>query len=115
MDSMPLNIFLLSALALIFSIISLFFSLAAIAWVVGLKNSTHKIEWKTYDPYAEEDDETPIESLKDPEEVDDEPMYVNPNKKIKREPFVPFPPEPKEEDPFVDAEDPNNIVHDFRK
>lgn len=110
MDNLSL---VLSCVALSIGLIAFTCSCLAISFIVGLKNSTHKIEWKTYNPYDE--DETPRKKTDEPEEeLDGEAMMVNPNKRIPRqEPFVPFPPEPKEEEPFVDAEDPNNIVHDF--
>lgn len=37
-------------LSVIISSISLIFSCAGIAIIVGFKNSTHKIEWRTLDP-----------------------------------------------------------------
>lgn len=109
MDSF-LAVLLLTSIPL--SCIAILLSCVSIAIVVGLKNSTHKIEWKTYNPYDGEDEEP---STPEPEgEIDGEPMMANPNKRIPRQqPFVPFPPEPKEDEPFVDSGDPNNIVHDF--
>lgn len=84
-------------------------SCVAISFIVGLKNSTHRIEWKTLDTHQE------IEEDED-DELDGEPlMEVNPNKRIKRnEPFTPFPPPPKEDVPFFDEEDPNNTAHDWQ-
>jgi hypothetical protein len=106
-----LNALLLCSIPL--SCIAILLSCVSIAVVVGLKNSTHKIEWKTYNPYDEEDEKPVVKKGEPEEELDGESM-LNPNRKIPRQaPFVPFPTEPTEEEPFVDAEDPNNIVHDF--
>lgn len=84
--------------AIILSTLSLLLSTVAVAFVVGFKNSTHTIEWKPL---------TPPEEEKDPftEEPIDETL--NPNK---RKPRIknPFPVEEvKEEDPFIDFDDPN--------
>lgn len=102
---------LMSALVLMtipLSCIAILLSCIGLAIIVGLKNSTHKIEWKTLEPVKEEQEEFT--------ELDGEPMMVtNPNKKISRlQPFEPFPPPPKEEEPFFDEEDPNNVSHDYQ-
>lgn len=94
---------------LILSSIAIILSCVSIAIVVGLKNSTHRIEWKTFDPYAEGSEKT--EDII--EDEIDEPM-LNPNRRVARaQPFTPFPTQAPEEEPFTDADDPNNIVHDF--
>lgn len=93
------------------SCIALLISCVSLAVIVGFKNSTHRIEWKTYDPErGEVSDKTP-----EVEEEDDDMLLENPNKRIKRNvPFTPFPDStPKEEEPFFDENDPNNTSHDF--
>lgn len=102
-----LSVLLLCTIPL--SCIAILLSCICISIVVGLKNSTHKIEWKTYEPtpdYEKEAEEFSTPILKE----------ENPNKRIKDNP--PFNPYPKEledadEDDFFDEEDPNNISHDF--
>lgn len=85
-------------------------SCVAISFIVGLKNSTHRIEWKTFDPHGNKSQEDEPE-----EEIDGEAMILdNPNKRVKKnKPFTPYPPESKTEEPFFDEEDPNNTSHDF--
>lgn len=107
MDNLSL---VLSSVALLIGVFAFACSCVAISFIVGLKNSTHKIEWKTYDP----DRDSPSEEEGVEEDIGIPMMEENPNKRIKRnEPFAPFPSEPKEEEPFFDEDDPNNISHDF--
>ncbi len=42
--------FITSGLSIVLSVIALIFAMTAIAFVVGLKNSTHQIQWKLWDP-----------------------------------------------------------------
>jgi hypothetical protein len=102
--------FLLSVLLLTIplSCIAILLSCVAIAVVVGLKNSTHRIEWKTLDTAN-------AESPEESEDMDEEGMMEeNPNKRrLKNAPFAPFPDPPKEEEPFFDEDDPNNTSHDY--
>lgn len=85
----------ISIASLSLSIVSLILSTIAIAVIVGFKNSTHKIEWKPLPTH--EDDPFKL--------IDDDLPFENPNKrKIKN----PFPKEEvKEDESFVDLDDPN--------
>lgn len=107
MDNLSL---VLSCVGLAIGLLAFTCSCVAISFIVGLKNSTHKIEWKTWSP-------TGAESPSEEEEEDDEfegMLEENPNKRrVRNEPFTPFPEPPKEEEPFFDEEDPNNTSHDF--
>jgi hypothetical protein len=78
---------IISCLAILFSLVALGVGVAALALVIGLKNSTHQVVWKPIEP--EEKQEDPFVSFD--EEIKD---MENPNKRI-----------PKEE-PFADLSDP---------
>lgn len=54
---------MISLFAIVFSLVSLLVSIAAIVIVLAQKWSTHKIEWKpleTFDPFKESEDEKKI-------------------------------------------------------
>jgi hypothetical protein len=75
----------LSIVAIVLSIIALIIGCAALAFVIGLKNSTHQVVWKeaevpkSDDPFQMDDEEFENESI---EEI------ANPNKRQK--PFEKF-------------------------
>ena len=97
--------YVLCSLSLILSIVSLILSTIAIAVIIGFKNSTHRIEWKPLepvnaDPFSEKEDEADVEAWR--------AEFLKP--KIKN----PFPKvEIKEDEPFADLEDPNEISHNW--
>lgn len=84
----------------VLSLISLTFSLAAIAAIVGFKNSTHTIEWKPMDVKPVEEDpftETNLADLENP---------------LKRKIKNPYPAEEvKVDEPFMDMDDPNETAN----
>jgi hypothetical protein len=98
------TVIVLSLFAFTFSLVSLVLSCIGLSVIVGLKNSTHKVEWKTYDPFKEADAE-----LAEPELP-----LVNPNK-IKNNLKIsdPFPPVAVEEEPFIDLDDPNQTSNEW--
>lgn len=103
-----LDAFILASIPL--SCIAILISCISLAVIVGFKNSTHRIEWKTYDPERGE----VVDKGEEIEDEDDGMLLENPNKRIKRNaPFTPFPTPPDEEEPFFDENDPNNTSHDF--
>lgn len=111
MSEVVLSGLLLASIPL--SCIAILLASLSIAITVGLKNSTHRIEWKTWSP-----DQKERGVSNDEEEDDGEPMIaeVNPNKRVqKNPPFEPFPEVKIEEDkPFFDDEDPNNTSHEWQ-
>lgn len=68
--------FIIAGVAFALSVIAAAAAFTAIAIVVGLKNSTHSIQWKEIEEDAVLDPFTPLEE----EEVD---MAKNPNKRLK--------------------------------
>lgn len=100
----------LSLTAIFLSAVALALSCAAIAAIVGFKNSTHTIEWK------------PLETAKvddDPFAVPDEEEIANMDNPNKRKPksfkiVNPHPTEAvKEEEFFADLDDPNETANNW--
>jgi hypothetical protein len=83
--------------ALILAILALVAGGAALAYVVGMKNSTHQVVWKDVEPPKETEDDDPF--------IYDPPIDANPNKKIKTK--------PKEDDDLVDLDDPAVTSNDW--
>lgn len=75
--------------ALIIGTLALIAGGAALAIVIGLKNSTHQVVWKPLEPEKHEDPFT--------EEAEEEELTENPNKRIKRQ---------NDEEDFADLDDP---------
>lgn len=99
-----------SITALLFAVVALTIGCIGLSVIVGLKNSTHKIQ--VYDPATNK-----VANLgEDFNDEEPEAEMVNPNKrKVVQQDFVPFSnPEVKEEEPFIDLDDPNTIAHDWR-
>lgn len=92
----------LPVLSILFSLAALTIGCVALAFVIGLKNSTHQVVWKPVeteklDPFALTEDE------------EEEVFETNPNKRIKKEkPFEPYKNDlPQKEEPFLDLDNPN--------
>lgn len=89
-------VFIIAGVAFALSVIGCLAGFTAIAIVVGLKNSTHSIQWKeitpspeSLDPFAEVEEETDLTS--------------NPNKRLK---IV-------EKEPFADLDNPEVTSNDW--
>lgn len=68
----------LSIAAITLSTVALVIGGAALAFVIGVKNSTHQVVWKPVEP-------TTLEAESDEDEEEEEIPAVNPNKRVVRE------------------------------
>ena len=78
---------MISLFAIVFSLVSLLVSIAAIVFVLAQRFSTHKIEWKpleTFDPFQESEDEKKILE-EDDEKVLEEALSLQRKGKKKQE------------------------------
>ena len=88
------TLLIVSTLAILFSLIALIVSVVSLAFVIGLKNSTHQVVWK---PVDEPKDDDPFDFNNNLYPEDEE--LVNPNKRIKKE-------VKEDEEDLVDLTDP---------
>jgi hypothetical protein len=91
----------LSILSILTAIPALTVACVALAYVIGLKNSTHQVVWKPVDP-AEADPFTA--QAEEEEETEEFKPYENPNKRIK----------PAAEEDFADLSDPSVTSNDWQ-
>lgn len=89
-------VIIVCTLAILLSCIALTIGCIAIALVVGLKNSTHTIQWKTLDNPHTSQDEEEIPGLE--EEESNDPLAENPLKRKKKE----SEPAPQADFPFME-------------
>jgi hypothetical protein len=91
----------LGIVSILFSLTALIVGTAALAMVIGLKNSTHQVVWKPLEPPKDED---PFAAIlgEEPDEVELEGLHpsLNPNKRKKKE-------ESKPAEEFADLDDPS--------
>ena len=76
--------------SILFSLVALVIGCTALAFVIGLKNSTHQVVWKPMGP--------PKDPFLADEEKEAEVPGDNPNRRLKRE---------EDTEPLVDLDDPN--------
>lgn len=100
MFDIPVFIVSFIIVTLFFSVTAIFLSLVCISMIIGFKNSTHTIEWKPLEAHIPKEDDfaEPSEYMENPNKVVRPPKSANPHPAE----------EPKDEDPFFDAEDINN-------
>jgi len=108
MISVPMSI---AIIALLFALVALIVGCVSLSIIVGLKNSTHRIQM--YDPSTNQ--LTNFGDKPSLAENEEEPEMINPNKKQRnKEVFKPFNTEiPKVEEPFVDLDNPEEVSNNW--